>query len=99
MLQLSCFVFFVVEILLYKCFSEETFDSCIVSDKFTLHTEAKTWEEANAVCVNDGGRLAVKTDLNEQLILNLLGDTSNTLWIGEYYTPWIWLQGYIDRLF
>ena len=70
-------------------------ESFLVSDKFTVHTEVKTWEEANVACIINGGHLAAKTDLTEQLIQNQLGDRSENLWIGEYYTPWIWLKGKI----
>ena len=41
--------------------------------------------------------MAVKTYLNKHLILNLVGDRADSVWIGEYYTPWIWLQGKGDK--
>ena len=64
-----------------------------VSDKFTLSPERLTWRKANAHCMSIGGYLAADDDLKNPNLIKVTETTSERLWYGEYYTPWIWLKG------
>ena len=61
-----------------------------------IHTEAKTWSDANKTCGKYGGSLASIGDIvEEQHILSKIPDKTKNYWIGLIYVTRDYLTSYL----
>ena len=74
------------------------FLTVLVPDKFIFHERLSNWHEASTTCLEKGGHLAAYNDQTEPSIREILSNYSGSVWIGEYFTPWIWIKGLTNFL-
>ena len=65
----------------------------LVLATFIFHERLSNWHEASTTCLEEGGYLAVYNDKTESSISEILSNYSGSVWIGEYFTSWIWIKG------